>query len=63
MDSNNIQRNIIRAMSPEKKLNISMQLYFSARKLKAAWLRQQHQNWTEELIQMKVRESFVNARS
>jgi len=63
MDSNNIQRNIIRAMSPEKKLNIAMQLYFSARKLKAAWLRQQNQNWTEELVQTKVRECFLNARS
>jgi dephospho-CoA kinase len=61
--SEDIQQRLFRAMSPEKKLNIAMQLYDSARQLKAAWLRQQHQDWTEQQVQAKVKEIFLYARS
>jgi len=60
---NDIQLSIIRAMTPEKKLNITMRLYHSARELKAAWIRQQHKDWTEKKVQFAVREAFLNARS
>ena len=59
---NDIQISILRAMSPEKKLNLAMRLYHSARELKAAWIRQQHREWSEEEVQSAVREAFINAR-
>jgi len=50
-------------MSPQQKLEASMSLYYSARKLKAAWLRQTHADWSEEIIAQAVKEAFANARS
>ena len=35
-------------MAPERRLSLAEQLYWSARDLKAAWLRAQHADWTEE---------------
>jgi hypothetical protein len=60
---NDIQVSILQAMSPEKKLNVAMRLYYSARGLKAAWIRQQHKQWSEHEVQLAVREAFINARS
>lgn len=54
---------ILRAMTPEQKLRAAERLYWTARALKAAWLRQQHPDWSEEEIQRKVREIFLNART
>ena len=54
---------ILRAMSPEQKLRAMERLYWTARALKAAWLRQQHAGWSEDQIQRKVREIFLNART
>ena len=58
-----VQLKILRAMTPEQKLEAAMQLYWSARHLKAAALRAQHPEWTEEAIQRAVREIFLYARS
>jgi hypothetical protein len=60
---NDIQFSILQAMSPEKKLKVAMRLYHSARELKAAWIRQQHEEWSEREVQLAVREAFINARS
>lgn len=54
---------VLRAMTPEQKLNTAARLYWSARRLKAAWLRSQHPEWKEEEVQQKVREIFMYARS
>ena len=62
-NANDIQLSIMRAMTPEKKLNVAMRLYHSARELKAAWIRQQHKEWPEHEVQLAVREAFINARS
>jgi len=35
-------------MTPERRRSLAAQLYWSARDLKAAWLRAQHADWTEE---------------
>jgi hypothetical protein len=40
-----------------------MQMYWSARELKAGWIRQQHPDWTEQRVEEAVREAFLNARS
>ncbi|NOQ96064.1 MAG: hypothetical protein GQ555_05540 [Desulfobacterales bacterium] len=50
-------------MTPEKKLDIALRLYYSARDMKAAGLRMQNPDWTEEKIQTKVREIFLYART
>lgn len=51
----------LRCMSGEQKLRTAFQLYWGARKLKAARLRQQHPDWTEEQVQQHVKEIFMYA--
>jgi hypothetical protein len=58
-----VQLRILRAMTPEQKLEAAMCLYWSARDLKAAALRGQHPEWSEEEVQRAVREIFLYARS
>jgi hypothetical protein len=58
-----IQNQILAEMSPEKKLEVAMQLYYSARELKAAGVRADHPDWDEKQIQKAVREAFLYARS
>ena len=57
------QKRIFQSMTPEQKLKVALQLYYSARELKAAGLRFQNPDWPEERIQDKVREIFLYARS
>jgi hypothetical protein len=54
---------ILRAMTPSQKLRAAERLYYSARQLKAAALRAQHPDWTDEAIQQAVRQIFLYARS
>jgi hypothetical protein len=63
MSKNDIQIEVLRKMAPGQKLKAAMRLYWSARRLKAAWLRQQHPDWTEEQVQKQVTEIFKNART
>ena len=62
MAQQNIQHEILRRMSPEQKLAAAMNLNYSARKLKAAWIRHLHPDWSEEQVAEAVREAFANAR-
>ncbi len=57
------QKRIFQAMTPEQKLRVAMNLYHSARKLKAAALKEQYPDWSEEKIEQKVREIFLYART
>ena len=57
------QKKILKAMSPSQKLKAAVDLYYSARELKAAGLRRKYPKWTEEKIRDKVREIFRNAGS
>lgn len=52
----------LRRMSGEQKLKTAFQLYRGARRLKAARLRQEHPDWSEEQVQARVREIFMYAR-
>ena len=53
-----IQRRIIRAMSPEQKLRASEALRDAAWQFKAAWLRRLHPDLAEEAVQDAVRDWF-----
>ncbi|HAO21433.1 MAG TPA: hypothetical protein DCQ37_13770 [Desulfobacteraceae bacterium] len=57
------QKKAFQAMTPGQKLQLLSDLYNSAQKLKAAGLRKQHPDWSEEQIQKKVREIFLYART
>ncbi len=58
-----VQVQILKTATPQKKIQLAMNLYHSAKKLKAAGLRQTHPEWSEEKIQKKVREIFLYART
>jgi len=62
-EADRIQIEIYKKMTPAQKRKVSRDLYWSARRLKAAWLRQIHPDWTEEQVQNEVREIFLYARS
>ena len=50
-------------MTPEQKLQIALGLYYSAKELKAAALKDRHPDWNEEEINKKVNEIFMYART
>lgn len=51
----------LRRMTGERKLRTAFDLYWSARKVKAARLRQLHPEWSEEQVGEKVKEIFLHA--
>ena len=53
----------LRAMSPSEKIRVSLQLYWSAREFKSAWLRSRSPKLTESEIQKMVKEAFMYART
>ena len=63
MTQQKTQDDILREMTPEQKLMAAMDLYWSARSLKAAWLRKLHPDWSDEKIEKAVKEAFSNARA
>ena len=52
-----------RRMPPERRLALAEGLYWSARELKAAWLRSQHTDWSETQVAPEVTRIFLHARS
>jgi hypothetical protein len=54
---------ILQAMSPAQKSRAAERPYYSARELKAAALRAEHPDWTDEAIREAVRQIFLYARS
>jgi len=65
MENNNseIVKNRFKDFSPQKKLDLSMQLYYSAKELKRAALKQFHPDWNDDKINEEVRRIFLHARS
>jgi hypothetical protein len=63
MTGQEIQDEILKKMTPEQKLRLAMNLYYSAWEIKAAWLRELHKDWSDKQIEQAVREIFVNARN
>ena len=62
MTGQEIQNEILRKMTPAKKLQLAMNLYYSAWRLKAAWLRELHKDWSDKQIEQEVKRIFTNAR-
>jgi len=58
-----LQEKVFKAMSPEQKLNAAARLYWSARDLKSAGLRNFYPELSEMEIEKKVREAFLYASS
>jgi len=54
---------LFRAMSGERRLQLAEELYWSARKMKAAGVRSHHPDWAEERVNAEVRRIFLHARS
>ena len=50
---------IYRAMTGQQRWEIAEQLYWSARKLKAAEVRAQHPDWSEWAVEQKVKRMFL----
>jgi hypothetical protein len=57
-----VRTEIYRKMTVQQKLDIDYKIYLMARELKAGWLRKCHPEWTEEQVEAKVQEIFLNAR-
>jgi len=57
------QKRIFQSMSAEQKLIAALKLYYSAKELKAAGLRVQNPDWSEDMIRDKIREIFLYART
>jgi hypothetical protein len=58
-----MQFEILRRMTAGRRLEIAEQLYWSARKWKAGWLRAQHTDWSEDQVSHEVTRIFQNART
>jgi hypothetical protein len=54
---------IFRQMTPERRLLLAEQLYWTARELKAAWLHARHPEWTEQQVAQEVTRLFLHART
>jgi len=57
------QEQIISKMSPQKKLELSLKLYYSAKELRKAALAKDYPELSEAEIEKKVKEIFLHARS
>jgi hypothetical protein len=51
----------LRRLSGVEKLKAASALYWAARRLKTAAVRQEHPEWTEEQILLRVNEIFLHA--
>ncbi len=48
-------------MTPQEKMAAASDLYWTARELKMAWMRQLHPDWTEEQVTEETRKFFLHA--
>jgi hypothetical protein len=53
----------LRSMTGQQRLHLAEQLYWSARRMKAAGVRAIHPDWSEEQVQREVARIFLHARS
>jgi hypothetical protein len=57
------QIKIYRKMTPEQRLKVAEQLYWSARNWKAAGVRMLHPDWSKEQVEREVTRIFLNTQS
>jgi hypothetical protein len=55
------QKAIYRAMTPAERLRQAQDLYWAARRLREAYERSLHPDWSEEQVQERVRKVFLRA--
>jgi hypothetical protein len=58
-----IQIKIYREMSPERKLEIAIQLFHSAYSLKHSALKSQHPEWSDEEVARELKSILLHART
>jgi hypothetical protein len=58
-----IQNEILSKMTPTEKIRLALMLYYSAWELKTGWLKQIHNDWSDNQIEQEVKRIFSNARS
>lgn len=58
-----MQNLIIKKLSPEKKLQLALNLYFNARELKTSAIKKFHPELNEKEVIQKVKEIFLYAKS
>jgi hypothetical protein len=56
------QVEIYRGMTPQQKYDVIQSLMDTARKLKEAYLRSVHSDWSEEQLQKEIRDWLLYAR-
>jgi len=54
---------ILRRMTPGQRWEAARNLYWTMRRHKAAFLRSQHPEWSEQQVNDEVRRIFANART
>jgi hypothetical protein len=57
------QIEIFRRMTPEQRWNAAHRLYWTMRRHKAAFLRSQHPDWSDDKVESEVRRTFVNTQT
>jgi len=63
MKTKKSDNNRFKNFSPQKKLDLSMQLYFSAKELKRSALKHFHPTWDENKIEDELKRIFLHART
>ena len=53
----------LRRMTPEQRWQAAHRLYWTARRHKAAFLRSQHPDWSDQRVAGEVRQTFARART
>lgn len=62
-ENTSIEANRFKNFPPGKKIDLAMQLYYSAKELKRAALKQIHPNWDNRKIEAEVLRIFLHART
>ncbi len=57
------QQAVFRSMTPGQRWEAAVELYWSARRLKTAFVRSIHPDWPDERVDAFVRAAFLHARS
>jgi hypothetical protein len=61
-EARRIQLERFRQMTPGERWRAARSLYWSMRRLKEAYLRQLHPDWTEERVLAEVKRAFMHVR-
>lgn len=54
---------VLRGMTPAQKWDVAVRQYWAARRLKAAFLRSEHPEWSDAEVDEAVRRTFLHART